>query len=282
MGLFQAYQEEHGDDVLISGVTGSMLPAIATWLNESLGYINEPYAQAVHIKNKFRLDFEIPRTPPNNYLEMSDFKKLVSFLYILAVNDAEKFFIVMDYMFQKYGSLPHYAEGFEAILADAGHEFTVQQVTNRAEIVERLPKEEMDMMKPALNKDTVYSSEFRDAFTALYGTNPDPTKAAGEAFQAVESALKKFLGDNKGDNLGAIYGWLRDHRSGWQYNTPSNGQDDAEEHFLSLVNFMNKSYRKTKHGHADEKLTISKKHAEVILRCTALIIHELENTIELT
>lgn len=282
MGLYEEYKKNHADDVLISEISESMYPAIFAWLNQSMLYVDNPYEQAVHIKNKFRIKLDIPRTPPNNYLELSDLNKLIYFLMRIARSDSRLFFIIIDYMFAKYSALARVAgKKFDSLLRDAGHKYTVRKTDDIAQIVERVPEEEIALMEPVMSGNKTYSSEFRDAFTELYGANPNPTKSAGESFQAVESALKKHLGDDKGSNLGAILNWLDTHRDGWKYNTPSDEQTDANEQFLSLLNFVNKSYRKTKHGQADVKLTVSKSHAEVILRATALIIHELETTIEL-
>lgn len=282
MGLYEKYKTSHADDVLVAGINQSMLPAILTWLNKVMQYVDGPYEQAVHIKNKFRIELAIPKYPPNNYLELSDGQKLIRFLMSIAQSDSNTFFIIIDYMFSRYSALARVGAGsFEALLRDAGHKYAVKSIEGVMQIVERLPEEEVQLMETVLNGKNTYSDEFRDAFTELYGASPNPTKSAGEAFQSVESALKKLLGEDKGDNLGAILNWLMTHRDKWRYNTPSDSQTDASEQFLSLLNFINKSFRKTKHGQADAKLTVSKAHAEVIIRATALVIHELENTIEL-
>lgn len=282
MGLYEKYKASHADDVLIAGISDSMLPAISTWLNQVIPYIDRPYEQAVHIKNKFRIEIAIPQFPPNNYLELTDTQKLIHFLLIIARSNPNIFFIIIDYMFSRYRVFARAGgSSFDVLLRDSSHKFSVKSIEDITQIIERLPEEEVNLMETALNGKNTYSSEFRDAFTELYGASPNPTKSAGEAFQSVESALKKLLGEDKGNNLGAIFNWLETHRDKWRYNTPSDDQTDAGEHFLSLLNFVNKSYRKTKHGQADIKLTVSKVHAEVIIRVTALIIHELENTIEL-
>ena len=135
-------------------------------------------------------------------------------------------------------------------------------------------------MEHVLDSDQVYASEFYDGFTKIYGPNPDYTGGTSEAFQALESALKFHLGEDKGQNLGAILGWLKANSSKWTYVPASPGQDDAGEHFLGLINFVNKSYRKVKHGQPEAKLTVDAKQAETVLRAVALLIYELENTIE--
>jgi len=282
MGLYEKYKTSHADDALVDGIGQSMFPAIVAWLSKVMQCVERPYEQAVHIKNKFRIELDIHRPPQNNYREFSDDKMLIEFLLSIARTKPNTFFIIIDYMFSKYNALARVGAGsFEALLRDAGHKYTVRDNEGIMQIIERVPKEDLQLMETVLNGKNTYSDEFRDAFTELYGVNPNPTKSAGEAFQSVESALKKLLGEDKGNNLGAIFNWLDTHRDKWQYNTPSDSQDDASEQFLSLLNFINKSFRKTKHGQADVSLTVSKAHSEVIIRATALIIHELENTIEL-
>ncbi len=136
-------------------------------------------------------------------------------------------------------------------------------------------------MGSALTGKNVYASEFQDAFSELYGTKPDYTAGTGEAFQSLESALKFYFGDDKGKNLGALLNWLSVNKNMWEYSVQSDGQIDAQEHFISLVDFVNKSFRKVKHGQADTKLKIDKKHAEVVIRTVAILIFELENTIKI-
>lgn len=280
MGLYEEYKESHTNDVLVSTISKSMYPAILDWLNQSMQWVPDQYAAAVLIKNKFRIDIDIPRSLPGSYSGLSDLDRLIYFLYYIAQSDSQSFFVIIDYMFKQYLQLEISADGLEALLRDAGYMYAVKRINTATEIVKRISEEEFNLMKPLLANEITYASEFHDAFTELYGTKPDPTKSAGESFQAVESALKKYLGSDKGNNLGAIYGWLDTHPEEWKYNAPSDNQDDANKQFLSLLNFINKSYRKVKHGQADTKLTVSKLHAEVILRATALIIYELENTIE--
>jgi hypothetical protein len=280
MSLWQDYQKNRQDEVFIDGLTDSMRPAIFSWLMDIARHrISDPYRLAVEVKNMFRIDLSIPRTRPNNYLTAEPSYRFAQFLLNVADIDSRLFFTIIDYLVQNLLTRDTYPEKLEEILAQAGHKYAIHTIAGQKVLAERLPEEKL--MGHLLESSEIYASEFHDAFVELYGTNPDPTKATGEAFQALESALKFYLGEDKGDNLGAILGWLTNHRSEWSYATPSEGQDDAEEQFLSSVNFVNKSYRKTKHGQAKAKLKIERKHAEVILRSVALLVYQLENQVGL-
>lgn len=281
MSLWQDYKQKRVDGILIEGVTRSMAPLLVDWLMEIANrHFFEPYQMAITIQNRLRINnVAVPRTRPNNYLEADDDYKFMAFLMGVAEQDGELFFVALDYLIQQipYG----FSLKLARILDDAGHKYQVQSMGEEASIVERISEEDRALMGDILKSKKVYASEFQDAFKELYGQKPNYTNAAGEAFQAIESALKYYLGDDKGQNLGALAGWLRDNRKSWTYNSPSDEQVDAENHFLSLVDFVNKSYRKVKHGQAQEKLSVNKKHAAVILRVVSLLIFELENTIDI-
>ncbi len=167
------------------------------------------------------------------------------------------------------------------ILDKAGHKYTVQEINGKFAVTERLPDKQRSLMNSVLHGSNVYSSEFYDGFVKLYGTQPDYTQAGLEFFQSLESALKFYLGNDKGENLGKILNWLETHPKKWRYMHSSDGQTDAEDQFIALINFVNKAFRNAKHGQPDKKLKISKEQAEVLIRSVSLAIFELENAIEL-
>lgn len=281
MSLWEDYLAEQGD-ILMEGVPESLSDSIYSWLYSVAEGLSAPYKAAQQIKNKFRIDAAIPSRRPNNYLDPGAAWKFSNFLMNVAYSNPGLFFVIVDYMLVNGMVAPHIANNLMSIFDDANHKYKVEKIAQGYSLVERVPQEDLDLMSNALGGKGVYSSEFRDAFSELYSTMPNYTAAAGEAFQALESALKYHLGDDKGKNLGALLGWLKDHRSEWNYRVASDEQHDAEEHFLSLVDFVNKAFRKVKHGQSDKKLTVEKEHAETILRVVALLIFELENTINIT
>lgn len=174
-----------------------------------------------------------------------------------------------------------HALSLKAILDNAGHKYSLKKDGQVFNIVQRISSEDLSLMEPAIEGKNVYASKFRDSFKELYGIKPDYTAAAGEAFQALESALKYWLGDDKGNNLGAILDWLKRNKTKWVYSAQSDAQTDAEHHFLSLIDYVNRSYRKTKHGQANKKLTIDKEPAEILIRIVAILLFELENAVKL-
>jgi hypothetical protein len=279
MSLWKQYQKEHANDVLIEDVPESMQGTLHNWLTTMAEYVNNPYAYAQGLKNRFRIETSIPTRYANNYSDPPEQWMLARFLYSIALSDSDLFFILIDYMLAKTDIISMHSESLESILDNAGHKYTVQRNDQVYTITERIPSQELKLMESALSGKNVYASEFRDAFKELYGTNPDYTASAGESFQALESALKFYFGEDKGKNLGEILNWLKNNMSAWSYAVAADGQTDAQEHFISLVDFVNKSYRKTKHGQANVKLTAKKEHSETILRAVALLIYELENTI---
>jgi hypothetical protein len=281
MSLWEQYQNEHADDVLIVDVPESMQDALLNWLYDMAKYVNNAHAYAQGIKNKFRISSTIPTRYANNYSDPPEYWMLARFLYNIALSDSQLFFVLIDYMLANSAIRRMHAEPLGLLLDNAGHKYRVQKSHQIYTITERIPAEELKLMETALTGKNIYASEFRDAFKELYGTNPDHTASAGESFQALESALKFYFGEDKGKNLGAILDWLKKNMSAWSYSVAADGQIDAQEHFISLVDFVNKSYRKTKHGQANVKLAAEKEHAETILRVVALLIYELENTIDI-
>jgi hypothetical protein len=280
VSLWEDYLAEQSD-VLMEGVPESLSDSIYSWLYSVAQGVAQPFTAAQQIKNKFRIDAAIPTRRRNNYLDPGAEWKLANFLMNVAYDNPSLFFVIADYMMVN-GMIPsHLASSLRVILDDANHKYKVVEIAQGHSLVERVSQADLDLMSNVLGGKGIYASEFRDAFSKLYGTDPDYTSAAGEAFQSLESALKFYLGDDKGKNLGALLGWLSDHRDNWRYSVASDEQRDAEEHLIYLVDFVNKAYRKVKHGQADKKLTVEKKHAEVILRVVALLIFELENTIEI-
>jgi len=282
MSLYSDYKENKTTDVLVEEVNHSMYPILWDWVWSISKKFNDPYKLAARIKNMFKIEDSIPLRRPDSSAPAPNEYKLTKFLMNVTDDDSRLFFTIVDYLFVTYGkSIDLYPGVLEAILVDGGHKFTVQTVESVPTIVERLPTEQKQLMDHALEGSNVYSSEFRDAFIKLYGTNSNPSEATGEAFQALESALKFHIGDDKGQNLGALLAWLINNKHSWSYKFSSSSQDDAEEQFIANVNFVNKSYRKVKHGQAQEKLTVERAHAEVNIRVVGLLIFELENTIEL-
>jgi hypothetical protein len=267
---WEKYKAGRIDTNTVEGVPNWLTPAIDDWINNldnTLATVSDRLV--LDIKTELRID--------------SSIGTLHLFLKGLRATDPDLFFAVIDYIFAKFDLLiANDAKRLTTILFKAGHKYTVTITDNDVFLTERLPEEQRQLLESLLSEDNTYKSEFTDAFIRIYGREPDPTAGTGEAFQALESALKFYLGEDKGNNLGAILGWLKQNRKKWSYNSPSEDQNDAGEHFLSLIDFVNKSYRKTKHGQAMAKLKVSKTHAEVVLRATALLIHELENVIQLT
>jgi hypothetical protein len=282
MSLWDEYQKGRIDDVLVEDLTSSMFPVLSRWLNSvAVKRLSDPYQVAAEIKNMFRVETPIPLTRPNNSIQAEPAYRFTQFILNISYGDSRLFFTILDYLVQNVINNDMYAKQLGDILDKAGHKYTVQEINGKFVVTERLPEDQKYLMDAVLNGSNVYSSEFYDGFVKLYGTNPDYTQAGLEIFQALESALKFYLGEDKGDNLGKILNWLETHPNEWIYKHPSDDQDDAEIQFTSQINFVNKAFRKTKHGQPDKKLTITKEHAEVLIRSVSLIIFELENTIEL-
>jgi hypothetical protein len=227
-------------------------------------------------KRELRIDLEIPSDYRYEAVNCS------LFMQQLARRDSELFFALVDYLFAKsVGVGFSEASIFMTILDEANHKYTVYEVDGRHQLCERLPKEHAHMIRSLLDHKVVYKSEFTDAFSKIYGRDPNFTDGTGEAFQALESALKFHLGEDKGQNLGALLGWLEHNPTGWDYKCPSAGQTNAEAHFIANVDFVNRAFRAVKHGQVSEKLTVPKLQAEAVLRAVSLSIFELENCIKL-
>ena len=282
MSLWQEFQRSNSTSTLVEEVTDSMFPVLYEWVSTAASSAGRQYQLATIIKNIFKISIPIPMKRPHNSIEAPDDYKLTQFLINIAVTDSKLFFTVVDYLIQTHGAFTRRATSLEIILNDAGHKYKVLKIDDKYTIMERLPSEQERLMDGILGGQEVYASEFRDAFTKLYGTSSNPTEATSESFQSLESALKFHLGDDKGKNLGAILDWLKNNRDKWTYALPSSGQSDADEAFIANIDFVNKSFRKVKHGQATEKLTVAREHAETNIRTVALIIYELESTIILT
>jgi len=282
MSLWDEYQKGRIDEVLVEDLTSSMTPVMFRWLiSVAEKRLYDPYQVAIEIKNMFRIDTAIPATRPDSYLPAEPKWRFAQFLLNVSYEDSRLFFTILDYLVQNHLNNANYAKQLGDILDKAGHKYTVKEINEKYVLTERLPDDQRHLMNTVLEGKNVYSSEFYDGFVKLYGTSPDYTQAGLEIFQALESALKFHLGDDKGKNLGEILNWLKTHPKGWSYKNPSDGQEDAEEQIISQIHFVNKAFRKTKHGQSDKKLIITKEHAEVLIRSVSLIIFELENTIEL-
>ncbi len=280
MSLWQDYQSKRTDAALTDDVSSAMYPVLFHWLIGVAERLGDPVRVAMVVKNKFRIDATIPRTKPHNYLDAPPAWRYASFIMSFA-DDTRLFFTVLDYLVQELLQTTDYPERLERILDDANHKYRVSKINGVRSINEYVSDNDLKLMEHLLSNSQVYASEFRDAFSKAYGIEKDKTGAAGEAFQSLESALKYYLGEDKRDNLGALLAWLRSNKNRWDYIGSSSGQNDAQEQFIELVNFVNKSYRKVKHGQASEKLVVDEKHAEVILRAVSLAIFQLENTIKL-
>ncbi len=281
MSLWQQYETSKIDDVLIQDVPPSMEDVIYTWLFVLATSLGDSETVAKDIKNKFRIDIEIPRHFDHNSQTPSPAWKLANFLLLLARSEPDLFFVIVDYMIHHGYMDNKKVLKLKKILDDAGHKYTVTEIGDKSSINERVSSAELSTMTNLLKGSNIYASEFQDAFKALYGPDPNYTASAGESFQALESALKFHLGEDKGDNLGRILNWLQTNKDKWEYIHQSDGQSDAQDHVISIIDFINKSYRKTKHGQADKKLIIEEEQAQVIIRATSLIIFELETSIKL-
>ncbi len=281
MGLWEKYKKEQEEAPLIEGVAQSMVPLLADWLYgvvESRYF--EPYQLACDIQNRFRInDIAIPQRRPNNYIEPTNEWKLLTFLMMIADKNSKLFFVVIDYVLQKVPS--SYSSKLKEILDDARHKYQVQIIDGQATIVERITKEEIELMADKLKGEETYESEFQDAFKELYGLDPNYTNSAQESFQALESLLKTYIGPRGGNNLGSLLNWLITNKKKWEYTAYSKDQEDPELHIVSVIDYINKSFRAVKHGQVDSKLKIEKHHAEVILRYVCILIFEFENNIKL-
>lgn len=193
MSLWQEFEQNRSHDVLVEEVPSSMYPVLSSWLVSVTDYIDDPYRLAVNLKNIFHIDLAIPNTRPNNYLEAPDHYKLTKFLLDVALNDAKLFFTMIVFLLQTNGLFKNFASQLEEVLYNGGHKYSVQTINGSSSIVERLPTEQKQLMDGILNGQQVYASEFRDA--------------TGEAFQALESALKFYFGEDKGKNLGSLKSW---------------------------------------------------------------------------
>lgn len=281
MSLWQQYQKQRQEALLIEDVPSSMSTSLYSWLYEVAKYrLSDPYQVAVEIRNKFRIGASIPSTRANSYGVAEPEFRFAQFLLNLGWSDPLLFFTVLDYLVQTYLTRDDRPVRLEKVLADAGHKYAVIETGGKYVLAERLPEEHKRLMDGLLQGTSVYSSEFYDAFLKIYGTTPNYTEGAGEAFQALESALKHWLGDDTGQNLGAIVAWMRNNPKKWTYEEPAEGQRDAEVHFVETADFVNQSYRAVKHGHADKKLTVSREQAEAMLRAVSLLIYELEHRIK--
>lgn len=192
MSLWEQYQKDHVDDILIEDVPESMQDALLSWLHDMAQYVNNAYAYAQGLKNKFRISSTIPTGYANNYSEPPGHWMLARFLYNLALSDSQLFFVVLDYMLANSAIITMNAKSLGLLLDNAGHKYEVQSSGQIYTITERIPAQELKLMETILRGKNIYASEFRDAFKELYGTNPDYTASAGESFQALESALKFY------------------------------------------------------------------------------------------
>lgn len=280
--LYAKHVASHINDVLLNDVPSSMYPLLHSWIAGVAEDVDDCIQLALNIKNKFRIEANIPRTRPNSYLDASPEYRLTAFLMNVGSSEPIEFFTILDYLLQSNASFRYAANGLAYILESAGHMYEVRRTEKGVPyIAERLNAADSELVEQIITQENTYSSEFNDAFIKLYGASPDYTGSALESFQSLESCLKKFIGSDKGNNLGAILSWLRSNRGKWSYVSASSGQTNAEECFLAEVDFVNQSFRKIKHGQEDEKLTITKEHAEVVFRTTGLLLRQLESTIKL-
>lgn len=278
MSLWNKYKKTLAE-TFTSGVTDAMVPTMGSWLHE-LGSSNyfEGTKVTQEIKNRFRLEYPIQYKRPNNYRNAEDAWVFTNYMLVIASASPEIYFIVLDYLMPR---IPRYlAQKLEEILSDANHVYAVREIDSKYEVTERIKPEEQTIFNEIASGKNVYNTDFKRAFEYLYSVNSDSNNSTFHAFRSLESALKFHAPYEIGQNLGAMLGWLTDHRSKWDYTSPTKGQTNSEDQFLELVRFVNNSYRGVKHGQKGEILNVSKQHAGTVLRAVGMLIYELEATIK--
>lgn len=265
-------------ETFTSGVTDAMMPAMGSWLYE-LG--SSTYFDGIKVveetKNRLRLDYPIQYKRPYNSLEAEPAWVFTNYMLVIASNDPEIYFTVLDYLMPR---IPSYlAQKLEMLLSDANHVYAVRDVDGKYEITERIKPEEHSIFNQVSSGKNAYNGDFKHAFEDLYGVKGDSNSSAFHSFRALESALKFHAPYDIGPNLGAMLGWFKDNAQKWHYTNPTKGQTNSEDQFLELLRFVNNSYRSVKHGQKNEIIDVNKQHAGTILRAVGMAIYELETSI---
>jgi hypothetical protein len=164
----------------------------------------------------------------------------------------------------------------DAVLREAASVWTIGlDETGAPELQRRTDETVTRLVQSAAAANSRPSRHLAAAWSALYGTHPDPSTAYREAVKAVEAAAHLIvIPDNSAATLGQMIGALRDAPQKWQVTLKPDGGLDPVGLAVGMMQLLWKS-QLDRHGsgHVDAPFAMNQDEAEAALHVAASLVH---------
>jgi hypothetical protein len=184
----------------------------------------------------------------------------------LLLQDPELFLDAIDYLISVQGTG---SSALIGILESGGSAWAVS--ADGKELERRVPASAKAAADRATSGPASYSRELKEAWSRIFGRNPDPSDAWDHAIKALEELLIPIVVPGKPkSNLGTVAGELTNSSHKWHFTLDSNGSRNAAETLSDMLRFIWPN--PDRHGGGADRRTPSQEEAQSAVHLSIAIV----------